>query len=130
MLGAVIAFRRDEHMRMTACVAALPPHWRAALDTICSWRGAGVPVAHRLADLSIRALSELPITTSALEITDTWRAAAGVVGIALMIVLAVLRLERSRLAADNAPVARCRCGHVALFWTAAPVFLKLGNSIS
>ena len=32
MLGAVIAFRRDEHMRMTACVGLLSPPWRAALD--------------------------------------------------------------------------------------------------
>src|SRR5271169_2993105 len=36
MLGAVIAFRRDEHMRMTACVGMLPPHWRAALDTFAT----------------------------------------------------------------------------------------------
>ena len=36
MLGAVIAFRRDEHMRMTACVGMLPPPRRAALDTFAT----------------------------------------------------------------------------------------------
>ena len=42
MLGAVIAFRRDEHMRMTACVGYLPAPSRAALDTFAGpalrWR--------------------------------------------------------------------------------------------
>ena len=58
MLGAVIAFRRDEHMRMTACVGMLPPpHWRAALDTFATGAALAFLPAHRLADLSIRALS-------------------------------------------------------------------------
>src|SRR5271168_95772 len=32
MLGAVIAFRRDEHMRMTALVRRLPQGWRDFFD--------------------------------------------------------------------------------------------------
>jgi TRAP-type C4-dicarboxylate transport system permease small subunit len=32
MLGAVIAFRRDEHMRMTAAVGSLPAPTRATFD--------------------------------------------------------------------------------------------------
>ena len=126
MLGAVIAFRRDEHMRMTACVAALPPHWRAALDTFAT--GAALAFLSLIAWPTYQyALYQLPITTSALEITDTWRAAAMPVGIALMIVFAVLRLART----GSLPTMLLSLGAVAvivaLFWTAAPVFLKLGN---
>ena len=36
MLGAVIAFRRDEHMRMTACVGMLRPPARAMLDVFAT----------------------------------------------------------------------------------------------
>ena len=36
MLGAVVAFRRNEHMRMTAAVAALSPPVRAAFDAIAT----------------------------------------------------------------------------------------------
>ncbi len=32
MFGAVVAFRRSEHMRMTAVVAKCQPHTRAFLD--------------------------------------------------------------------------------------------------
>src|SRR5271165_1525997 len=39
MLGAVIAFRRDEHMRMTAAVAALSAPRRAMLDTFATGAG-------------------------------------------------------------------------------------------
>ena len=36
MLGAVIAFRRDEHMRMTAAVGLLPAPTRAMLDAFAT----------------------------------------------------------------------------------------------
>jgi TRAP-type C4-dicarboxylate transport system permease small subunit len=36
MLGAVIAFRRDEHMRMTACVGMLPAPTRTAFDAFAT----------------------------------------------------------------------------------------------
>src|ERR1700734_3379890 len=36
MLGAVIAFRRDEHMRMTAAINMLAPPRRAALDAFAT----------------------------------------------------------------------------------------------
>src|SRR5258707_5469640 len=32
MLGAVVAFRRDEHMRMSTLVARASPRWRAFLE--------------------------------------------------------------------------------------------------
>src|SRR6516164_2551269 len=83
MLGAVIAFRRDEHMRMTACVGLLSPRWRAALDTFAG--GAALAFLLLIAWPTYQyATYQLPITTPALEITDTWRAAAMPAGIGLM----------------------------------------------
>src|SRR5271166_5472857 len=63
MLGAVIAFRRDEHMRMTACVGMLPQPWRAALGTFAT--GAALAFLLLIAWPTYQyALYQLPITTS------------------------------------------------------------------
>ena len=126
MLGAVIAFRRDEHMRMTACVDMLGGSLRAILDSLAT--------AAALAFLVLMvwpayqfASDEVPITTSALQISDVWRAAALPAGIALMIVFAMLRLTR-------APSALAMCLSIgvvavviALFWLGTPLFHRLGN---
>src|SRR3984885_6958213 len=93
MLGAVVAFRRDEHMRMTSAVGVLAAPARAAFDTFAT--GAGLAFLLLIVWPACRyAVDELPITTSALQITDAWRAAALPAGIGLMIILAVLRLAR------------------------------------
>jgi len=94
MLGAVIAFRRGEHMRMTACVGMFGGSLRAMLDSLAT----AAPLAFLLLMVWPAyqfASDEVPITTSALQISDVWRAAALPAGIALMIVFAVLRLTRA-----------------------------------
>ena len=126
MLGAVVAFRRGEHMRMTACVGVLPAHWRPVVDSFAT--GASLAFLLLIAWPAYEfARDELAITTPALQITDTWRAAALPVGIALMIVFALLRLTR----AAPIKVASLSLGLVALivtlFWLSAPLFRQLGN---
>jgi tripartite ATP-independent transporter DctM subunit len=126
MLGAVLAFRRDEHMRMTAAVAMLPPPRRVMVDTFAT--------AAALAFLLLiawpaweYAQEELPITTSALQITDAWRAAALPVGVALMVVFALLRLARvGSLRTLCLPLGAVAV-LVALFWLGEPLFHRLGN---
>jgi tripartite ATP-independent transporter DctM subunit len=126
MLGAVIALRRDEHMRMTACVGLLSPPWRAALDTFAG--GAALAFLLLIAWPTYQyAVYQLPITTSALEITDTWRAAAMPAGIVLMIVFALLRLLRAGSPLTMLASLGAVAVIVALFFAAGPVFLKLGN---
>jgi len=126
MLGAVVAFRRDEHMRMTACIAVFGVWPRAIAD--------GFAGAASLAFLLLiawpayqYAREELPITTSALEITDAWRAAALPVGIALMIVFAVLRLATYRPVKSVCLSLGLMAALVVLFWLGEPVFERLGN---
>src|SRR3954451_18785826 len=93
MLGAVVAFRRSEHMRMSTLVARAPPRWRAFFDAFA----VAVAVAFLLLILHPTieyAADEAAIVTPAMEIPNIWRAAALPVGCALMLMFALLRLAR------------------------------------
>src|SRR5215469_16556031 len=126
MLGAAVAFRRSEHMRMTAVIASARPAMRAYLD--------GVATCAALAFLLLivrpayeYAYEESFITTPALQISNTWRAAALPVGVGLMVLFALLRLFRvgdlKTLLAAVATVVVL----IALFWFAQPLLKPLGN---
>lgn len=125
-LGAVVAFRRGEHMRMTALVAKVGPRPQAFLDTIA--------VAAALAFLLFvlgpayeYAAEEVHITTPALELSNAWRAAALPVGLALMSAMGVLRLLRVgdwRLVAAALATVAAICG---VFYALGPVLRELGN---
>jgi tripartite ATP-independent transporter DctM subunit len=126
MLGAVIAFRRDEHMRMTACVGMLNGAPRAVVE--------GCATGAALAFLLLNVWpayqythDELPITTSALQISDAWRAAALPAGIALMIVFAVFRLARAPFSKPVWLSLAVIAVVVMLFWLAGPMFHRFGN---
>jgi tripartite ATP-independent transporter DctM subunit len=126
MLGAAIAFRRDEHMRMTACVGMLPAHARARLDAFAT----GAALAFLLLILwpaCNYALEEVSITTPALQITNAWRAAALPVGVLLMAVFAALRLANSGSLRSLLLPLGAVAVLVALFWLAEPLFHRLGN---
>jgi len=101
MLGSVVALRRGEHMRMTAIVGALSPRARAFLDLIA--------IAAALAFLALvlhpayeYAADEVFVTTPALEIANSWRAAALPVGIALMFLFGLIQIFRSASLRDAA----------------------------
>jgi TRAP transporter, DctM subunit len=126
MLGAVVAFRRNEHMRMTAIVARASPEVRAFLDVFAT--------AAALAFLLLvawpafeYAQEETYITTPALEITNAWRAAALPVGVGLMAVFALLRLVRVGSLRTLASAVAAVVAIVGAFWLAEPLFRQLGN---
>ena len=126
MLGAVIAFRRDEHMRMTACVSMLNGAPRAVVESFAI--GAALAFLLLIVWPAYQyARDELPITTSALQISDAWRAAALPAGIALMLVFAVLRLARSASPKAVLLSLAVIAVVVMLFWIAGPLFHRLGN---
>src|SRR5215468_804123 len=94
MLGASVAFRRSEHMRMTAIVANARPALRAYLDLVAT--AAALAFLVMIAwPASEYAYEESYITTPALQILNSWRAAALPVGIGLMALFAALRLVRA-----------------------------------
>jgi tripartite ATP-independent transporter DctM subunit len=126
MLGAVIAFRRDEHMRMTAAVGALPPAARAVLDTFAT--GAALAFLLLIARPAYDyALEQVPILTPALQFTDAARTAALPVGIALMAAFALLRLVETASPRTLAIALGAVAALVLAFWLAAPAFQHLGN---
>jgi tripartite ATP-independent transporter DctM subunit len=126
MLGAVIALRRGEHMRMTALVGMASPGVRAFLEVVAI----AAPLAFLLMVIGPAvdfAQDEAFITTPALEISNTWRAAALPVGAGLMLLVACLRLIRTAnwqlTIAALALVAAIAGGFFAL----SPVLRDLGN---
>ncbi|WP_180734679.1 TRAP transporter large permease subunit [Paraburkholderia sp. PGU19] len=126
MLGAVVALRRGEHMRMTALVGKASPAVRAFLDVVAI----AAPLAFLLLVIGPAvdfAQDEGFITTPALEISNTWRAAALPVGCALMLAVACLRLIRTAnwqmTIAALALVAAIAGGFVAV----SPLLHDLGN---
>src|SRR5260370_35776802 len=93
VLGAAGAFRRSEHMRMTAVVASAKPAMRAWLDVVatCAALAFLLLIAWPAYEY---AYEESFITTPALQIPNIWRAAALPVGTGLMALFALLRLAR------------------------------------
>ena len=126
MLGAAVAFRRGEHMRMTAIVGSAGPAMRAYLDMVATSAALAflLLIAWPAYDY---AYEESFITTPALQIANIWRAAALPVGIFLMALFALLRLAR---AADLRVVLAAVVSVtllMAVFWLAQPWLRPLGN---
>jgi tripartite ATP-independent transporter DctM subunit len=126
MLGAAVAFRRSEHMRMTAIVAGAGPRMWAYLDVVatCAALAFLLMIAWPAYEY---AYEESFITTPALQIPNIWRAAALPVGTGLMALFAVLRLLRSGDIRTVLGAALSVAALIALFWLAQPWLRPLGN---
>ena len=126
MLGAVIALRRGEHMRMTALVDRVGPGARRFLDVFAITSSLVFLVLILVPGCNY-AYEESFIVTPALQISNIWSAVALPVGIALMLVVSLLRLLRHD---SGKTVVLCLLGTTALalaFWLARPLFSGLGN---
>lgn len=127
MLGAVLALRRGEHMRMTAFVSRLSAQRRAFVDTLA--------IAASIALLALLigpaydyASGEAAIVTPALEISNAWRALALPIGAALMLTVGLIRLAQVSRLRDVLIVLAIAAllGVVAVF--AGPWFQTLGKA--
>jgi tripartite ATP-independent transporter DctM subunit len=126
MLGAAVAFRRAEHMRMTAVVASARPAMRAYLDVVATC--AALAFLLLIAWPSYEyAYEESFITTPALQIPNTWRAAALPVGICLMALFAFLRLARAGDVRTLIGAVLSVALLIAVFWLMQPWLRPLGN---
>jgi tripartite ATP-independent transporter DctM subunit len=126
MLGAVVAFRRGEHMRMTAIIGQVGPRSRAFFDVLAI----AAPVAFLVLVIQPAcdfASDESFVSTPALDISSLWRAAALPVGLGLMLVIGLLRL----LSVGNWRLAASAVGVTAVIgvtlYALSPLLIPLGN---
>jgi tripartite ATP-independent transporter DctM subunit len=126
MLGAVVAFRRAEHMRMTALVARATPPQQAFLDVVatCAALAFLLLIAHPSWDY---AYEESYITTPALQISNIWRAVALPIGVGLMAIFALLRLARTGNIRTLLGAAATVAVIILAFWLMQPWLRPLGN---
>jgi tripartite ATP-independent transporter DctM subunit len=125
-LGAVIAFRRNEHMRMTAFVGMASGRVRAFLEAITI--GAALAFLLFVIEPAYEfASEEIFVTTPALELSNGWRASALPVGLGLMAIVAFIQLVSIRnWAVIIAGVATVGLAITALVMI-APLLRELGN---
>ena len=126
MLGTVIAFQRQQHMRMTALSSRARGRWSAIFDAS--------QVAVPLAFLAIivypalhYALEERIIITPALEISQAWRAFALPTGVVLMIGFALAKIVRERMFRSILIAAVVGVALGAALYFAKPLFAQLGH---
>jgi tripartite ATP-independent transporter DctM subunit len=126
MLGAVVAFSRGEHMRMSTLVARAPPRWRAFFEAFA------VAVAIAFLALILHssveyAIDEAAVVTPAMEIPNIWRASAIPIGCGLMLIFALLRLVRvgglGQVILALLVIAAIGTG----LWMLKPLFIAMGN---
>jgi TRAP-type C4-dicarboxylate transport system permease small subunit len=126
VLGAVVALRRGEHMRLTAFVRNLSPAWRARVDALGLMLVCTVLVALIMPTWE-HVESHLPSQMPVLEISEAFREAAILVGIVLMLMTAIDKLVQHatpwQIFGSLALVAVVGAG----LYAAAPVLEDLGN---
>lgn len=126
MLGAVIALRRGEHMRMTGLVSRVSPNVRAVLEALAITAAIAfllmiLPHALEYAE------EENFIVTPALEISNAWRASALPAGMALMLVAAGFRLLRFGSLKPVLLAIGITVALILLFWLIGPALKPLGK---
>lgn len=126
MLGSIMAFQRDEHMRMTAVVVKLAPRTRAMLDVMTAV-GAVAFLVFVIQPAFEFAQEEMMVTTPAMGLVNAWRAAALPVGLGLMLIIGVLKIVRLSNRKD-ALLAIIAVGLIVLgLYFAGPVLKALGH---
>ena len=126
MLGAVVAFRRDGHMRLTTFVNSLSPERAQWLGTV----GALVVIVFVL-EILVPAAQYLQVQQSTelitLPLSDGYRVLALLVGPTLLAIVALLRLLETTTW-RGLVLALLVVGAVAAgLWLAQPVLMAIGN---
>jgi tripartite ATP-independent transporter DctM subunit len=127
VLGAVLAMRRNEHMRLTALISRMPPQVRSLLDVIV------LAVISAFLIIIVYpayeyAYDESYIRTPAMEISNTWRASAVFVGAVLLGLSATLRFVLLSVSGRLILIVIGAAFFVAgAMYLAKPMFLSFGN---
>ncbi|MEP9348737.1 TRAP transporter large permease subunit [Xanthobacter sp. KR7-225] len=126
MLGSLVAIDRNEHLRLTLFVRAMPQRMQQFVDTLALLLVAAflLALAYPAYDY---ASEEAYITLPALGIAGSFRAAALPVGICGMAALAVAHAVRRSKLVDILASLAIVAGTLAALWLAAPMLIKAGN---
>jgi tripartite ATP-independent transporter DctM subunit len=127
ILGATLALRRGDHLRLTVLVQSVSPSWRDAMEVVSALLAIlfaliliwfGLDYIH----------DEAFLRTPALQISGAWRAAALPVGGALMLEAALARLIANMPQPRALATAFLATGAaVLILWVAADPLSDLGN---
>ncbi|WP_298926099.1 TRAP transporter large permease subunit [uncultured Ramlibacter sp.] len=126
MLGAVVALRRGEHMRMTGLVNRASPATAALLEALALT----IPLAFLALVMWPAfeyAYEEMPVVSPAMELSNAWRASAIPIGLGLMGVVALLRLFRFHQLRHIAIAVGATVAVALVFWLLGPVLAPLGK---
>ena len=126
MLGATIALRRGEHMRLGTLVNLLAPKKRLFV-TLAAELVVAIFIVELLPAAYDYFQDQAFITTPALEIKDSLRVAAMLVGSAMMLVLTLIRLIDRYPLRLLVPMLVGAGLLAAALWFSRPFFLNLGN---
>jgi tripartite ATP-independent transporter DctM subunit len=126
MLGSAVAFRRGEHMRMTALVNKASPESKAFLEVFAVSVSLIFVLLVLIPSFQATAVQSV-IHTAAMGISRSWRTAALPVGLLFMLVFGVLRLIKvGNWRAVVKAVILVAIIAVALY-AMTPLFEDLGN---
>lgn len=126
-LGAVLAMRRNAHMRLTAFISHAGPSLRQQIEVIILLVVAAFVVIIVYPAIEY-AIDEAIVQTPGLGISNSWRSSAVAVGAVLIAVFSLLRLfvvsPSLKFLVVSAGLAVALC---AALWLARPFFMGLGN---
>jgi len=125
MLGAALAIRRSENLRMNTVVNRLPATLRAFAEPFTLAITLAFIVVLLPAAIE-HVKMEAVVTTPTLEISSSWRAAAMPAGLALMALFVVVRMAREPLRSTLLAVVTVVVACCA-FYLARPYLLTLGR---
>jgi len=125
MLGAVVAYRRGEHIRLSVLLRRSSPHVRDILETISSVVTAIFVIELMPASVAFFNQEQIDLTP-ALSIPQSYVVLAIIVGLALILVLALLRLSEGSPGVVAGVVAAAIVVS-ALTWFGRGAFAGLGN---
>jgi len=127
VLGAVLAMRRNAHMRLTTFIgyAARPLRQRIETAILLVIAAFVLLVIYPAIEYAI---DEAIVRTPGLGISNSWRASAVAAGAIVIAIFSILRLvataPSTRFLVASVAAAVLICGAL---WLASPIFMKLGN---
>ncbi|MCC4252594.1 TRAP transporter large permease subunit [Sphingobium naphthae] len=126
MLGAVVALRRSQHMRMGMFVGAMPAPVQAFLESFAS-TAVAIFLLIMLHPAVEYVTDEMFLQTPVLGLPMAWRIAAMPVGIACMLVISMFRLARNFALVPSIAGLFCAIFAGIIGYHLSPVLHELGN---